>query len=86
MVELSKIQKPENKDVVITVRTTKENKEWMETDLKLDLERRAEKSKLSLCEYCRQQLRPTTKIDRILFTVEKIAQTKDINMGASLQY
>ena len=30
MVELSKIQKPENKDVVLTVRTTKENKEWMD--------------------------------------------------------
>jgi hypothetical protein len=30
MIELSKIQKPENKDVVITVRTTKENKEWMD--------------------------------------------------------
>ena len=30
MVELSKIQKPENKDIVISVRTTKENKEWMD--------------------------------------------------------
>jgi len=30
MVELSKIQKPEPKDVIITVRTTKENKEWMD--------------------------------------------------------
>jgi len=30
MVELSKIQKPENKDIVLTVRTTKENKEWMD--------------------------------------------------------
>ena len=30
MVELSKIQKSENKDVVLTVRTTKENKEWMD--------------------------------------------------------
>jgi len=30
MVELSKIQKPENKDVIISVRTTKENKEWMD--------------------------------------------------------
>ena len=30
MVEISKVQKPETKDVVITVRTTKENKEWMD--------------------------------------------------------
>ena len=30
MVELSKIQKTNNKDVVLTVRTTKENKEWMD--------------------------------------------------------
>ena len=30
MVEISKIQKPENKDVILTVRTTKENKEWMD--------------------------------------------------------
>lgn len=30
MVELSKIQKPDNKDVVLTVRTTRENKEWMD--------------------------------------------------------
>ncbi len=30
MIEISKIQKPENKDVIITVRTTKENKEWMD--------------------------------------------------------
>ena len=32
MVELSKIQKPENKEVVITVRTTKENKRWMDNN------------------------------------------------------
>jgi len=32
MVELSNIQKPENKDVVLTVRTTKENKEWMDNN------------------------------------------------------
>ena len=30
MVEISKIQKSEPKDVVVTVRTTKENKEWMD--------------------------------------------------------
>ncbi len=30
MVELSKIQKPEPKDVILTVRTTKENKDWMD--------------------------------------------------------
>ena len=30
MVELSNIQKSKNKEVVITVRTTKENKEWMD--------------------------------------------------------
>jgi len=30
MVELADIQKPENKDIVLTVRTTKENKEWMD--------------------------------------------------------
>lgn len=30
MVEFSKIQKSEPKEVVITVRTTKENKEWMD--------------------------------------------------------
>ena len=30
MVEFSKIQKSEPKDVIITVRTTKENKEWMD--------------------------------------------------------
>jgi len=30
MVELTDIQKPASKDVVLTVRTTKENKEWME--------------------------------------------------------
>lgn len=32
MVELSDIQKPASKDVVITVRTTKENKQWMENN------------------------------------------------------
>jgi len=32
MIELADIQKPENKDVVITVRTTKENKEWMDNN------------------------------------------------------
>jgi len=30
MVELSNIQKSKNKEVIITVRTTKENKEWMD--------------------------------------------------------
>ena len=30
MVELSNIQKPKPKDVILTVRTTKENKEWMD--------------------------------------------------------
>jgi hypothetical protein len=30
MVELAKIQKPENKDVILTVRTTQENKKWMD--------------------------------------------------------
>lgn len=30
MVELTNIQKPEPKDIVLTVRTTKENKEWMD--------------------------------------------------------
>jgi len=28
--ELSKIQRPKNKDIIITVRTTKENKEWID--------------------------------------------------------
>ncbi len=30
MVELANIQKPEPKDVILTVRTTKENKKWMD--------------------------------------------------------
>ena len=32
MVELTDIQKPASKDIVLTVRTTKENKEWMEAN------------------------------------------------------
>ena len=32
MVELSNIQKSASKDIVLTVRTTKENKEWMESN------------------------------------------------------
>lgn len=85
MVELSKIQKPEPKDVILTVRTTKENKEWMDKnnispslffdeaiiDLKKKMKGNIHREKCVVCERPTQELNLGPGLDTFSFCCKR---------------
>jgi hypothetical protein len=89
MVELSKIQKPEPKDVILTVRTTKENKGWMDknnispslffdeaiVDLKKKMKKNIHRNECAVCGNPTKEINIGMGLDTFSFCCPKCMKT-----------